>query len=157
MQDVAGRGGRQSYWKSSYVNDLTDEAIDVYLDWCRRVPSRESVIELNTLGGAIAAASPGETSFQQRDAAFNHCIVCMWPDPADTERNVEYARGFFEAMSPYYTGGVYSNFLSVEGEARVRAAFSDESWARLVEVKRRYDPDNLFRRNHNIPPSEVPG
>ncbi|HEY0426084.1 MAG TPA: BBE domain-containing protein, partial [Rhodopila sp.] len=79
-------------------------------------------------------------------------ILAQWPDPAETERNVRWVRAFFEAMQPFAAGGVYVNDLGEEGEARVRAAYG-ANYDRLVALKNKFDPTNLFRMNHNIAPA----
>ncbi|HTE45720.1 MAG TPA: BBE domain-containing protein, partial [Gemmatimonadaceae bacterium] len=92
--------------------------------------------------------------FDNRDAEFNLVIVSRWADPADAEKNVAWARATSEAARPFTNGRVYVNYIGA-GEApdRVRAAFSKEKFARLVDVKRKYDPKNVFRMNQNIPPN----
>ena len=104
------------------------------------------------LGGAIARVPEDAMAFGQRSAAWNLHILSMWEDPADAERQVTWTRELHAAMRPYATGGAYLNFIGNEGNARVRAAFGDEKYARLVALKRRYDPDNVFHLNQNIPP-----
>ena len=91
-------------------------------------------------------------AFGQRSAPWNLHILSMWEDPADAERQVTWTRELHAAMRPHATGGAYLNFIGNEGNARVRAAFGDEKYARLAALKRRYDPDNVFHLNQNIPP-----
>jgi FAD/FMN-containing dehydrogenase len=79
--------------------------------------------------------------------------IAAWPDPADTERHIDWVGRFSEAIRPFTTGGVYLNFEPDEGEERVRAGYGAEKYARLVELKDKWDPENLFRVNQNIKPS----
>jgi FAD/FMN-containing dehydrogenase len=152
MLDEVGRAGRRSYWKSGYMSELSDGAIDTVLEWAPRIPCKESLIEINTIGGAISDMAEDGTACSHRDARYNHLIVSMWDDPGEDDANLGYPQESFDAMAPHHDGGVYVNFLSVEGADRVRAAYDPDVYGRLVEVKRRYDPDNLFQRNQNIPP-----
>ena len=93
-----------------------------------------------------------ETAYAHRDAEFVVNIHGHWTDPADDEAGIAWARGLFDALTPHAAGGVYVNFLSDEGAERVQDAYPPAVWSRLVEVKRRYDPENVFRLNQNIPP-----
>lgn len=102
------------------------------------------------LGGAVARVGNDETAFDHRDAEYNFAVIAVWNDPADAEANIAWARGLWEAMQR----GAYVNYLGVgDGVERVRAAYSPEKYARLAALKREVDPDNLFRRNQNIPPA----
>lgn len=93
------------------------------------------------------------TAFGSRNAPFNAHYLSMWPDPADTETNIAYTRKVSTAMKPWTTGRVYLNFIGEEGGDRVEAGFGPEKYARLRELKKEWDPANLFRHNQNIPPA----
>jgi FAD/FMN-containing dehydrogenase len=93
-----------------------------------------------------------KTAFVHRQADFNLAIIGIWTDPSEAERHVAWARGAHAAMKPY-THGTYVNYLGEEGQDRVRAAYGDAVYDRLVQVKNRYDPKNLFRANQNIQPT----
>jgi hypothetical protein len=134
------------------MSELSDGAIDTVLEWAPKIPCKESLIEINTIGGAISDMGEDGTACSHRGARYNHLIVSMWDDPGEDDANLGYPQESFDAMAPYHDGGVYVNFLSVEGADRVRAAYDPDVYSRLVDVKRRYDPDNLFQRNQNIPP-----
>jgi FAD/FMN-containing dehydrogenase len=144
--------GKENYWKAHFLADLPDDAVDVLVEYSQRVPSTLTQAVLMPLGGAIARVDEDAMAFGQRAAAWNLHILSMWEDPADAARQVAWTRDFHAAMRPYATGGAYLNFIGNEGNERVRAAFGPEKYARLVELKRRYDPENLFRLNQNIPP-----
>ena len=103
------------------------------------------------MGGAIRKVSDADAAFEGRDAALAVNINAVWPDVAAGPRDVEWARGCWAVMELHSTGGVYVNFLSEEGEARVRAAYGPK-WARLSDLKAQYDPENIFRVNQNIRP-----
>ena len=91
------------------------------------------------------------TAFGHRDAAYDLIIAAVWSDPSEQEAHIDWARRFWNAMQPYASDDVYVNYLSEEGAERVRAAYGHH-YARLVELKRRYDPQNVFRHNQNITP-----
>ncbi len=153
--DAAFPAGRHNYWKSSFLDEISDGAIAVALEHAERAPSPSSLFYLEHLEGAIGRVPAGETAFVHRDAAFDFNVLAMWEDPADTEENVAWARGFWAAMQPYARRGVYVNNLGGEGERRVREAYGEATYARLVELKDRYDPHNLLRLNQNIRPSRA--
>jgi FAD/FMN-containing dehydrogenase len=104
-------------------------------------------------GGAISRVDDDATAFGERQAPWNVHFLSMWPDPADTETNIAYTRAIAGAMKPWTTGHVYLNFIGDEGASRVEAGFGPEKYARLREIKRTWDPTNLFRHNQNIPPA----
>jgi len=152
MFDGAYPSGLQNYWKSSYLNDLSDDAITVVAEHARQMPPPTANFYFEHLGGAIARA--GTTSaFGHRDARFDFSILTSWADPAQTDEHTAWTSGFWEAMQPHAAASVYVNNLGAEGEDRVRAAYAPEIYDRLVRLKDEYDPDNLFRLNQNIRPS----
>jgi FAD/FMN-containing dehydrogenase len=87
------------------------------------------------------------------DWSYNFLIVSVWPDRADDDLNIKWTREFWEAMQPFSTDGVYVNYLDQEGEERVKAAYATQTYERLVDLKNKYDPTNLFRLNQNIQPT----
>ena len=144
--------GRLNYWKANFVEDLSDELIDVMIDSFSSVPSPFSMIALEQMGGAVVRVPETATAFQSRTAAFSLLILSGWVDPADTDVNVAWAREVWERARPLSSSGVYVNYLGTEGEQRVRAAYG-VNHARLREVKRKYDPHNFFQLNQNIEPA----
>lgn len=157
LLDPGFPSGLQNYWKSSFLRHLSDEAIDLLVDGFRSVPSPTSAMAIEHLGGAISEVGNEETAFAHRGAPFNLLIVGIWPDPTDAQRHVKWVRQIWEAMQPHSTGGVYVNYLgreADEGPQRVRAAYGREQYERLLALKRKYDPDNVFRMNQNIDPEE---
>jgi FAD/FMN-containing dehydrogenase len=143
--------GRNHYWKSSFFTDFTDDAIDIMLHFATEMPSPASGIGMQQLHGAAARVDPAATAFPHRRSQSDLLILAQWADPAETERNVAWARAFFEAMQPFAARGVYVNDLGEEGEDRVRAA-DGANYERLAAVRATYDPTNLFRSNQNIRP-----
>ncbi len=152
MLDEGFPPGLQVHWRSEFLQSLSDDFIEMAVSAYERVPSPLSALLLEQFGGAVHRVPADATAFDQRDADYNFVIVSRWADPADAERNVAWARETSEAARPFTTGRVYVNYIGV-GEApdRVRASFGPAKFARLVEVKRTYDPENVFRINQNIP------
>jgi FAD/FMN-containing dehydrogenase len=145
--------GWHRYWKSVELPALTDDAIDTLVDHASAQTSLKSYCIVFQLGGALARMGEDETAFSQRDAAYNVNINAVWTeDDPEGERHVAWARDFFSAMQPHAGGRVYVNFLGDEGAERVRQAYGDRQYERLVELKRTYDPTNFFRLNQNIEP-----
>jgi FAD/FMN-containing dehydrogenase len=144
--------GDRYYWKSHNLAELSDPVIDAVLAAVGRLPSPHAEVLIAHLGGAISRVENDRTAYAHRDAEFVVNVHGHWTDPADDEAGLAWTRGLFEEIAPHATGGTYVNFLSDEGSERVQDAYPPAVWSRLVEVKRRYDPDNLFRLNQNIPP-----
>ena len=145
--------GWHRYWKSVELPPLTDVAIDALVEHAPPVTSPKSYCIVFQLGGALARVGEEETAFGQRDAAHNVNINAVWTeDDPDSGRHVAWARDYFDALQPHAGGRVYVNFLGEEGGDRVRQAYGDRSYERLVELKRAYDPTNFFRLNQNIVP-----
>lgn len=153
MLDAGFPSGLQVHWRSEFLASLPDELIDAMVSAYEQVPSPLSAILVEQFGGAVHRVPHESTAFDNRDADFNLVIVSRWQDPTDAERNVAWARATSDAAKPFTNGRVYVNYIGA-GEApdRVRAAFSPDKFARLVEVKHKYDPNNVFRINQNIPP-----
>ena len=145
--------GWHRYWKSVELPPLTDDAIDTLVEHAAAVTSPRSYCIVFQLGGALARVGEDETAFSQRDAAHNVNVNAVWTeDDPECERHVAWACDFFSAMEPHAGGRVYVNFLGDEGAARVRQAYGDRQYERLVALKRAYDPTNFFRLNQNIEP-----
>ncbi len=145
--------GRRYYWKSATIAELSDEVIDIVADFARRQPSPISTIDVWLMGGALRREPPGGAAYSGRGAGFQVNPEADWDDPAMDDANIGWARGIIEALKPH-TVGTYLNFPGMleEGEQQLRLSFGS-NYERLTQVKRRWDPDNLFRLNHNIPPA----
>ena len=145
--------GWHRYWKSVELPPLTDDAIDTLVEHAAAASSPRSYCIVFQLGGALARAAGDETAFSQRDAAHNVNINAVWTkDDPEGERHTAWARDFFAAMEAHAGAHVYLNFLGDEGAGRVRQAYGERQYERLVELKRVYDPTNFFRLNQNIAP-----
>jgi len=149
--------GMQNYWTADFLAELPDEAVDVFVEHATNPVSPLSQMLLVPGGGAVARVDEEATAFGQRTAPWNVHYLSMWPDPADSEANIAYTRGFASAMKPWTTGRVYLNFIGDEGIGRVEAAFGTEKYMRLQALKDEWDPENLFRHNQNIPPTAAEG
>ena len=148
--------GRQHYWKSSWLKHLSDEAIEVMLRFVAEMPSPISGVGLQQMHGAASRVDPAATAFPYRDEHYDFLILSQWADPSESEKNIQWTRGFFEAMQPFFERGVYVNNLGEEGEDRVKEAYGTH-YERLVALKNKYDPTNLFRLNQNIRPTAQSG
>ncbi|HEX3245688.1 MAG TPA: FAD-binding oxidoreductase [Chloroflexota bacterium] len=151
-RDAGFPSGRHHYWKSSYLKELPDEAIDALLEAASASPSVLNGVGLQQMSGVASRVDPQATAFAHRDRQYDFLILSQWQDPAESEANILWARQCFESMRPFLKEAVYVNNLGDEGQDRVRAAYG-VNYERLALVKAQYDPDNFFRRNHNIAPS----
>jgi hypothetical protein len=151
MFDPSFPHGRWYYIRSCDVAQLTDEVIDITIDHALRINSPFTALTLWQLGGAVARVGEDETAFGGRTAGhtFNIAGITETAEGFDEER--QWARNFWSALEPHHTS-VYVNFLMEEGEERIRQAYGAKKYDRLKALKRRYDPDNLFRLNQNIRP-----
>ncbi len=146
--------GLRNYWKSNIIAQLSDEAIDSMVRLFERAPVPLPGLALETLGGAVARIGRDETAFDHRDAPCSLIITDAWKDAAEDAIHVSWVREVWEATRPFSSGGVYVNYLQAErdeGRDRVEAAYGTK-YERLVALKRKYDPENLFRMNQNIQP-----
>ena len=149
--------GRHYYWKSAAVAELSDAVIDIVEAAAAEQPSSLSTIDVWLMGGALRDEPAGGSAYSGRSAGWLVNPEADWDEAADDRVNVAWARDLITALEPH-TVGTYLNFpgLLEEGEAQLRAAFG-ANYDRLVQVKTRWDPDNVFRLNHNIPPRSADG
>jgi FAD/FMN-containing dehydrogenase len=143
--------GARNYWKSHNFDELTDGAIDTAVEYAERLPSPLSEIFFGQVGGKMARVASDATAYPHRDAAYAMNVHTRWEDAEDDDRCIQWAREFYDGMAPYASGGVYVNFIS-EREGNEAIAY-DGNYDRLVELKNKYDPSNLFRVNQNIKPT----
>jgi FAD/FMN-containing dehydrogenase len=153
MFDAGTPRGSRNYWRSDYLSELTDDAIEAIVAHSAGVPSPLGQLHVHQMGGAMSRVPAGATAFGNRDAGFLMNYIGLWHDPAEDEANTAWVRAASDAIRPYGTGARYVNFLADEGEAGVRAAYEDETYARLQSLKARYDPTNFFHLNQNIAPA----
>jgi FAD/FMN-containing dehydrogenase len=144
-------GGLQHYWKANFVKELTDDAIEAHLEHGPNVPVVNSTVHIYPINGACNRVASDATAFAYRDATFATVIAGMWPDPADNDANIEWVRDYYDATAPLSEEGGYVNFMSGDDQERIRANYGG-NYDRLVDVKREYDPDNLFHLNQNVRP-----
>jgi FAD binding domain/Berberine and berberine like len=148
--------GQQHYWKSSNLEHLSDEAIEVMVWLVKEMPSPSSGVGLQQMHGAASRVDPAATAFPHRDEHYDLLILSQWANPADSEENVRWTRELFEAMQPFVGKGVYVSNLGEEEGDRVKEAYG-EHYERLVALKDRYNPTNLFRLNQNVKPTAHSG
>jgi FAD/FMN-containing dehydrogenase len=143
--------GLQHYWKANFVTQLTDAAIEAHLEHGPKVPAVNSTVHIYPINGACQRIGSDDTAFGHRDANFAAVIAGMWPDPADNDSNIKWVRDYYDATAPHSEEGGYINFAAEDDQERVPANYG-ANYQRLVETKRKYDPDNLFHMNQNIKP-----
>jgi hypothetical protein len=151
MLDPSFVPGRWYYFKSCDVSELTDEVVDITVDRSLKIQSPLTSFPIWQMGGAVARVDEDETPFGGRNAGFTYNIGCCTETRDGFEAERDWVREFWSALEPWHTS-VYVNFLDEEGEERIRAAYGPKKWDRLKALKRKYDPDNFFRVNQNIPP-----
>ena len=153
LLDDAFPRGALNYWKSSFLRDLDDGYIEAAIDAYSTVPSPMSAILLEHFHGAVTRIPVADAAVPHREEGFNLLIPAVWTDPADTDENVAWARTTYDSVRPYLAERRWLSYLDDDDAAdAVRAAYGP-NYDRLVEVKRRYDPENVFRLNHNIDPA----
>lgn len=151
LLDATQPKGRRYYWKSHYLAKLSGESNEVAAAHAARIVSPHSAILLFQIEGALAALPPEQSPMGNRDAAYVLNIAGSWERPEDDAANVRWARECFEAMRPFSTGGTYVNFLTEEeGADRIEAAYGRANLSRLAALKRRYDPEDLFRHTKRV-------
>jgi FAD/FMN-containing dehydrogenase len=147
-------GESRQYWKGHFLRELPDELLDELLERIVALGRAPGGILIESLHGAPKEADPASGALGFRNAAFNLSAMATWPDAALDDEHIQWARDTAAAVEPWSVSGGYANYMQAdEPIERVRAAFGEESFERLRALKRRYDPDNVLRRNQNIPPS----
>jgi len=149
--------GSQNYWTADFLDELPEEAIDAYAALALTPLSAESAIILVPGGGAPSRVGEDDTAFGMRTAPWNIHYIFGWSNPADNAANIARVKEIAAVLKPWSTGRVYLNYIGDEGQDRVDAAFGDTKLARLRALKTKWDPENLFRHNHNIRPLAAAG
>lgn len=158
MADFLFPPGLHWYWKSSYLETLSNDAIALMTDFFSRVPSKQTVIVLEHNGnGALERVPESATAFGHRRWPYNFLVMTAWADARDTDRNTAWTRELFDAMSPFLAKTAYLNYLGADAQDRLIAAFGPAKYERLAALKAKYDPRNLFRLNQNIQPAGARG
>jgi len=156
MTDDEFPPGRRTYWKSSFLNDLSDEVIDLMLENFMQTASPYSVIGIDHLCGAVHRVGHDDTAFNNRNSPYSLLIAGIWDNPIEDNTQISWVRHFWHKLHPYLSEKVYVNYLGQEtdeGIERIKAAYGSAKYERLVALKNKYDPTNLFRLNQNIKPT----
>ena len=155
LLDAPNPKGMRNYWSGDFLAEFPDEAIEAWVGHVQPPTSPLTQMIVVAGGGVIAEVADDATAFGNRDAPFNLHLLSMWPpDPTQDQANIDKTRSIAAAMKPWTTGGVYLNFIGDEGMHRVESAYGPEKYSRLRQIKRTWDPDNVFRHNQNIPPAD---
>ena len=144
--------GLQAYWKASFAKEISHGAVAVHMDFGARVPSLQTAVHLYPIDGAVQRVGPSDTAFAYRDVGFSPVIAGMWENPADNDANIAWVRDYFNALEPYAAEGGYINFMDGDDQSRIKANYKG-NYERLAQVKKTYDPGNLFHQNQNIVPA----
>ncbi len=145
--------GKYNYWSADYHNELSDGALDVIIESARNLPGPSSQQLIAHWGGAVGGPAAAATPLLNRGASWVSHPFGLGDTPQGGQDAKAWVKRFRQDISPYATGGVWLNFIGDEGQGRVRAAYGDENYNRLAQVKRQFDPDNTFRGNQNILPA----
>jgi FAD/FMN-containing dehydrogenase len=152
MFDALYPAGEQWYWKSDFVNEIPDAAVDLHVQFAVELPTWKSTMHLYPIDGVAGRVPRDATAWNYRDAHWGMVIIGVSRDPADNDRMTAWAREYWSGLHPYSAGGAYVNMMMEEGQDRVRASYGDH-YDRLARIKAKYDPDNLFQVNQNIKPA----
>ena len=144
--------GDQWYWRADFITEVPDQAVAIHDRFGTQLPSWKSTMHMYPIDGAPHDVAPGDTAWSYRDATWNTVFAGVDSDPANRDTITRWSIDYQEALHPYSAGGAYVNMMMDEGEDRVRASYRG-NYDRLAQVKRTYDPDNLFRVNQNIRPA----
>ncbi|HEX4745387.1 MAG TPA: FAD-binding oxidoreductase [Gaiellaceae bacterium] len=150
--DALYPSGHQWYWRTAYVREIPDEAVDAHLEHARELPTPQSTMHLYPVSGAPTRYANDDTAWAYRDASWVQVMVGVDPDPAKADELRRWAAAYAEALDPFSMGGGYVNMMMDEGQERVRATYRG-NYDRLAAIKAKYDPDNLFHVNQNIRPA----
>ncbi len=150
--DALYPAGHQQYWKTDFVNELSDKAIDQHVRHGSQLPTMQSTMHLYPIDGAAADVSNNDTAWANRGAKWAEVILAVDPDPARAGVVKKWATDYWEAVHPFATGGAYVNFMMDEGQERVQATYGN-NYRRLASIKKKYDPTNFFHVNQNIRPA----
>jgi hypothetical protein len=152
MFDGIAFAGMHNTWRGDFVRELSDDAIATHVAHGSNVPNIFSAMHLYPVDGVASRVGSDETAWNYRDAKWSSVIFASDPDPAKRDDQRTWVVNYFEAVHPFSAGGSYVNFVDDEGADRVKTAYGD-NYARLADIKKRYDPDNFFHLNQNIPPA----
>jgi hypothetical protein len=143
--------GLNWYWKADFFKELSDEAIAKHIEHAAKLPTWQSTMHLYPVNGKVNRIGESETAFSHRDSVWSGVIVGV--DPENNELITDWAKGYYNALHPFGAGGAYLNFMMEEGDDRIKATYRG-NYDRLTAIKAKFDPENFFRVNQNIPPSQ---
>ena len=143
--------GIRAYWKGAFLTDLPDAAIAAHVEHGSRVPEVSATMHMYPINGACHRVAPSDTAFPYREATYGMVFLASWTDPSKDAERIQWVRDYYQAMAPYSEPGGYINFMQDDDFGKIRDNYR-ENYDQLVEVKRKYDPDNLFHINQNIKP-----
>ncbi|HEY6874718.1 MAG TPA: BBE domain-containing protein, partial [Candidatus Dormibacteraeota bacterium] len=155
MLDASLPWGVRNYWKTNGMGPLTPAAIEAWDEVFLSAKAPMSQVQVEHLHGALHRTPLGANAVSFAGAKYNLLVNAKWTDPARDAENIEWARQGFARMQPFTSGAAYPNYLVAEPQERVRQAYGEEVYSRLVALKDRYDPTNFFRLNQNIAPSAL--
>ena len=144
--------GARNYWKSAYLKEITADTVSVMVERFAQTPSIMTAMVIEHFHGAVTRVPPTATAFPHRKPGYNLVIPGVWPDARDDDANIAWVKDTFGALAPYTADSVYVNYLADDDTARVQAAYGP-CWDRLRQVKRTYDPENVFHLNQNVTPA----
>ena len=143
--------GEAWIWRADFVTTIPDEAVEAHVRFGSVAPSEQATMHLYPINGAVHRVDPADTAFSYRDVNWAMVIVAMDPDLTKAPALREWTTSYWEAIHPFTAGGAYVNMYMEEGQERIRRSYRD-NYDRLVQIKKQYDPDNVFRINQNIQP-----
>ncbi|SIR77636.1 FAD-binding oxidoreductase [Williamsia sterculiae] len=152
MLDHTAPHGRLNYWKTVFLDEVSDAVVDTLVDIAATLPSAVSRMHLIRMGGFASRCEPGATAFTARHHPYVVHLITSWEDPEATAGCVRWTREAYDRLEPFAAEGAYLNFIGDEGQDRIRASFGEETYQRLRAVKRQFDPHNRFHLNQNIEP-----
>ena len=152
MLDAGYPKGALNYWKSSFLSGLSDQAIDTMIECFARCPTPMGALLLEHFHGAVCRTATTAAAFPHRAEGYNLLVLAQWLDPAENARCIAWARESYDAMKPFMAKGRYVNYLGDDEATDQVAAAYGPNYARLSEIKRKYDPGNVFHLNQNIRP-----
>jgi FAD/FMN-containing dehydrogenase len=154
IQAMFGDGspnGTRHYWRSAFVPELADGAIDTFVERSKEMPHAATLLLVEHMGGAVSRVGTNQSAFANRDAMYNLSLLGAWMDPAEDAKNIAWSRAVGDELRSFSSGGAYVNYMSDEDAAAVKGAY-EANYQRLVDIKRKYDPGNFWSGNHNIAP-----
>jgi len=143
--------GSRNYWKTHNFIDFEEELFDAMIGYANKLPTQQCEIFIGHIGGVVNSVDSEATAWYHRNVKYVMNVHCRWENPSDDKRCIEWGREFFEVSKPFASAGAYVNFLTEEEKDRIKSAYG-KNYDRLLEIKRKYDPENMFHNNQNIKP-----